>query len=149
SVMGGLLSRAGHDVTLICRGAHLKAVRANGLKVKAPPGDFTVYPKATDKPEEVGAQDVVILTAKAYSLPELAPRVSAMLGPQTPVLTTQNGIPYWYLYGAPGDGVDEPLESCDPGGLLWKHLGPERAIAAPVRIPADLVAPGIASIGYE
>ena len=147
SVIGGHLARKGHDVTLICRGAHLDAVHARGLTVRTSEGEFTTRPKATDRPEDVSAQDGVILTAKAYSLTELAPRLKSMLGPETPVLSTQNGIPWWYRFGVSGAGANEPLESVDPGGVIWRHLPPERAIAAPVMLPAALPTPGIAELG--
>jgi 2-dehydropantoate 2-reductase len=147
SVVGGHLANKGHDITLICRGAHLDAVRSKGLTVKTPDGEFHTHPQATDRPEDVAPQDGIILTAKAYSLSELAPRLQSMLGPETPVLSTQNGLPWWYLYGVPGPGANEPFEAVDPGGVIWKNLPPERAIAAPVMIPAALPAPGVAEVG--
>ena len=147
SVVGGHLARAGHEITLICRGAHLAAIRERGLTVQTSEGEFTAKLAATDRPEDVGAQDGIILTAKAYSLPELAPRLKNMLGADTPIVSTQNGLPWWYLYGAPGEGANQLLDAVDPGGVLWKHLPPERAVAAPVMLPAVIKAPGVAELG--
>ena len=62
--LGAMLARSGADVTLVCRGEHLASIRANGLRVRAPAGEFTVQPKATDRPREVGPADVVIQAVK-------------------------------------------------------------------------------------
>lgn len=139
--IGGHLARAGHEVTLICRGAHLAAIRARGLKLKTHDGsEFVTHPAATDRPEEVGRQDGVILTAKAYSLAELAPRLAGMLGPTTPVVSTQNGVQWWYLAGTDASG---PFETVDPGGSMWTHVGPGRAVGGAAMIICIVREPGV------
>ena len=90
---GGLLARAGHDVTFIARGAHLDAMRRNGLRViSANDGDFTVDAKATDDPREAGARELVLFTVKMYHNDDAIRAISPMMGPDSIVLTLQNGI---------------------------------------------------------
>ena len=89
---GALLARAGHDVTFIARGAHLEAIRAGGLAVKSPTGDFAVAGRATDDPRQVGPVDLVLVGVKTYDLDTAAAQLEPLIGPDTAVLALQNGI---------------------------------------------------------
>ena len=90
---GGRLAQAGEDVTFIARGEHLRAIKASGLKVDSPAGDFVVFPaKATDNVAEVGEVDLVIVGVKAWQVPEAARVMNALVGPGTTVLPLQNGV---------------------------------------------------------
>jgi 2-dehydropantoate 2-reductase len=90
---GGLLAKEGNEVTFIARGAHLHAIRHEGLQVKSIFGDFTVSPaNATEKPANVGPVDLILFSVKTYSTDEAAEAVRAAVGPQTTVLSLQNGI---------------------------------------------------------
>jgi len=90
---GGRLARAGEDVTFIARGEHLRAIRANGLKVDSTAGDFVIYPaKATDDVSEVGEIDLVIMGVKAWQVPEAARAIKPIVGANTTVLPLQNGV---------------------------------------------------------
>jgi 2-dehydropantoate 2-reductase len=90
---GGLLAQAGYDVTFIARGAHLVALRENGLQVKSVHGDFTVTPvKATDTPAEIGPVDLVMVCVKTPDTDCAAERIRPMVGPGTTVMSVQNGI---------------------------------------------------------
>ncbi len=90
---GARLAQAGHDVTFIARGAHLRAIRERGLQVRSPMlGDFTVTTAAEDDTTKVGVVDVVMFTVKAYDNPSALPLVKPMLGPSSVVLTVQNGV---------------------------------------------------------
>ncbi len=75
--VGAALVRGGSDVTLIARGEHLRAMQENGVQVLSPRGDFVAQPAATDDFDAIGDADVVFIGLKAYSLPELAPRIGA------------------------------------------------------------------------
>lgn len=88
---GGVLARHGEDVALICRGAHRDAIVRDGLKVESHWDNFTVRPKATANPAEVGAVDLVLYAVKTYSNPEAMPLIKSLLGPGTVVLPVQNG----------------------------------------------------------
>jgi len=90
---GAKLARAGQDVTFIARGAHLEAIRAAGLQVKSPAlGDFQVTAAAESDTAKVGPVDVVIVSVKAYDNATALPMLKPMMGPETVVLTLQNGV---------------------------------------------------------
>ncbi len=89
---GGVLANHGEDVTLICRGEHRTAIVRHGLSVKSHFGDFVVKVKATPDPADAGPVDLVIHCVKLYSNPEALPALKPMVGPNTTVLTLQNGV---------------------------------------------------------
>jgi len=142
--LGVQLSLAGHDVTLIARGPHLKAMRENGLKLLID-GEERVATKffCTDDPAEAGPQDYVIVTLKSHQAYDAAGRFGPLLGPDTAVVTAMNGVPWWYFYKLNGKHENHRLESVDPGGWQWKIIGPERAIGAVVYPATEIVAPGV------
>jgi 2-dehydropantoate 2-reductase len=127
----------------------LAAIRANGLTL-ASDGQTTVARlPATDKAEELGPQDYVIVTLKANALPAAAPDIARLMGPQTTLVTGVNGIPYWYFYGIDGPWRDHVVESVDPGGRLWQLLPPRQAIGCIVFQAAEVIAPGIIRHTYS
>ena len=89
---GGMLARAGHDVTLIARGENLAAIRSNGLRMHTESGDCTVPCSATDRPTDVGPVDLALLTTKTYHNVDAVPAMAPLIGPNTAVLSLQNGI---------------------------------------------------------
>lgn len=90
---GAKLALAGHEVTFIARGAHLAAIRAKGLEVRSPAlGDFTVRARAEDDTAKIGVVDVVLVAVKAYDNATALPMIAPMVGPDTTVLTVQNGV---------------------------------------------------------
>ena len=89
---GGMLARGGHDVTMIARGEHLAAIRSHGLSMQTEAGDFVVRCAATDRPAEVGPVDLALLTTKTYHNVAAVPAMAPMIGPDTAVLSLQNGI---------------------------------------------------------
>lgn len=141
--IGAMLTRAGEDVTLIARGAHLNAMRTNGLRVRGAIGDFLVQPKVTDDLAAVSGCDVAILAVKAHSLTEIAPTLGPYLGPTTSVICAQNGIPWWYFYGHGGEFEGLELESVDPGGVVARHIGFERAIGCVIYCSTIIQEPGV------
>src|SRR5215813_8906776 len=95
--MGALMARAGYDVTLHARGPHLRAMQQKGVRVISADDDFTARPRIVGNLEEAGPMDVVFLCVKAHGLPDLVPQLRPALGPETTVVGTQNGIPWWYF----------------------------------------------------
>ena len=89
---GAKLSRAGHEVVFIARGAHLKAIRDRGLWIWSVLGDFIATARAEEDPAAVGPVDVVLVTVKAYDNEKALASLAPLVGPQTTVLTLQNGI---------------------------------------------------------
>ena len=120
---GGRLAHAGEDVTFIARGEHLRAIKAKGLMVDSPSGNFVVFPaKASDDVSEVGEVDLVIVGVKAWQVPEAARTMKPLVGPRTTVLPLQNGV--------------------DAASQLVHELGPDKIIGGLCRIVSFVVEPG-------
>jgi len=141
--LGAELALSGNQVTLIARGPHLKAIQKNGLTLVKEGESKTVDVSCTDDPTEAGPQDYVIITLKAHSVSGIVEQMLPLLGPDTPVVTAQNGIPWWYFHKLQGSWEGHQLESADPGGRIWKTLGPERAIGCVVYPSCEIVEPGV------
>src|SRR6202045_3142266 len=141
--LGVQLSRAGADVSLVARGAHLAAMRANGLKLLIGDEQRVVRPRCPDDPAEFGQQDFVIVCLKAHSITGVIDQMQPLLGPRTRIVTAVNGIPYWYFHRHGGRFEGSTLESIDPGGRQWRELTPERAIGCIVYPATEIEAPGI------
>ena len=141
--VGAALARGGADVTLIARGEHLAAMQARGVRVLSPRGDFEAHPAATDDIGAVADAEVVFVGLKAYSLPELAPRIGAALRPGAAVIAAQNGIPWWYFQseGGPFDG--STVESVDPGGVVSAAIPPASVVGCVVYCATEIVEPGV------
>jgi 2-dehydropantoate 2-reductase len=138
--VGAALARGGADVTLIARGPHMTAMRENGVRVLSPRGDFTAHPPVTDDLAVVADADVVFVALKAYSLPEIAPRLGALLSPGAAAIWAQNGIPWWYFQSLP-DGAG--LESVDPGGVIARSIPPAHNIGCVVFCSTEIIEPGV------
>jgi 2-dehydropantoate 2-reductase len=141
--MGAELGAAGADVSLIARGPHLAAMQKNGLTLIRGDTRSVSHPKATSDPAELGAQDVVIITLKAHSVPGVVDHMQPLLGPDTAVVTAVNGIPWWYFHGVDGPHRDKRLESVDPGNKQWDGIGPERAVGCVVYPATEVTEPGV------
>ncbi|MES2602205.1 MAG: 2-dehydropantoate 2-reductase [Pseudomonadota bacterium] len=141
--LGVQLALAGADVSLVARGAHLAAMKANGLKLLIGDEERVVHPRCTDNPAELGPQDFVIICLKAHSITSVLEAMQPLLGPKTRIVTAVNGIPYWYFYKHGNECEGSALESIDPGGRQWKELGPERAIGCVVYPATEIEAPGV------
>ncbi|MEU2165671.1 2-dehydropantoate 2-reductase [Streptomyces chengbuensis] len=141
--VGAALDRAGADVHLIARGAHLAAMRRHGVRVLSPRGDFTARVHATDRPADVGPVDHVFLGLKANAYAACGPLIEPLLRDGTTIVAAQNGIPWWYFHrhGGPYDG--QRIESVDPGGAVSAVLAPERAVGCVVYAATELAGPGV------
>ena len=136
------------DVTVIARGPHLAAIREHGLKLLVDGEERIAHPAATDDPQEVGVQDYVILGLKAHQGWEVADRMAPMLGPDTAVVTCQNGVPWWYFHGLEGPYEGLRLASVDPGDRQWNAIGPERVIGCVVYPAGEIASPGVIKITF-
>jgi 2-dehydropantoate 2-reductase len=146
--VGAALARAGHDVALIARGAHLEAMRAGGVVV-AGSESYSVRPLATGDAAAVGPVDLVVLAVKAHDQPAAGAQVGPLLGPDTVVLAAQNGIPWWYFHGRPGPFSGRRVEAADPGGAVSAAIPPERALGLVVYMGASLGPPGTVNVRPE
>lgn len=141
--MGVQLALAGAEVSLVARGAHLEAMRKDGVKLLIGGEERVAQVNATDDPATLGPQDYVIIALKAHSVPSVVDRMRPLLGNDTSVVTAVNGVPYWYFYKHGGALEGRTLESIDPGGRQWDVLKPERAIGCIVYPATEVVAPGV------
>ena len=136
------------QVSLVARGAHLAAMQANGLVLKQNGETHAVHPNVTDDPRQLGPQDYIILTLKAHGVAGVIDQMQPLIGKDTAILFAQNGLPWWYFYGSGGPFEGHTLESVDPGGTIWKGLGPERALGSVVWQAAEIEAPGVIAHHY-
>ena len=141
--LGVRLHQAGADVSLVARGAHLAAMKQQGVKLITADGEEVVHPRCTDNAAELGPQDYVFICLKAHSIPGCVDGIRPLLGPDTAIVTAVNGIPYWYFHkhGGPLDG--RVVDAVDPGGRQWNGFGPERAIGCVVYPATEVVEPGV------
>ncbi len=138
------LAHAGHTVSAIARGPHLAAIRANGLKLieagrERVASDLT----ATDRVRDPGPQDVVLLALKAHQIVPVIDDLPALLGPETVIVTLQNGIPWWYFQQFDGDHAGRVVETVDPGGVLLRAIDPKWVIGCIAYPAATIAEPGV------
>jgi 2-dehydropantoate 2-reductase len=141
--IGAKLARAGADVVLFARGPHLAAMQARGLGVISPDGDFAVKPAVTGDLSTIGHADVVFLGVKAHALTALAPTLTPLFKAETVVVSTQNGIPWWYFQGMTGEFDGMQLERVDPGGVIARSIEPRRVVGSLAYFATDVVEPGV------
>jgi len=141
--IGARLAKAGADVVLFARGPHLRAMEERGLRVVSPDGDFEVRPAVTGDLSTIGTADVVFLGVKAHGLTTLAPGLRQLYGPNTVVVSTQNGIPWWYFHGHGGELDGLRLEHVDPGGVIASSIEPERVVGSLAYFATDIAEPGV------
>jgi 2-dehydropantoate 2-reductase len=144
-MLGVKLALAGEDVTFISRGANLDALQTTGIKLIMEDGaESLLHPvKATDSLAEAGLQDLVVLGMKAHQLPPVAKDLRSLFGPDTIVVTMQNGIPWWYFHKHPGPFEGMGIEAVDPGGVIAANITIDRVVGCVVYPAAELVAPGV------
>jgi 2-dehydropantoate 2-reductase len=143
--LGARLALAGEEITCIARGANLAAIRARGLTLIQEDGAEQTAPgvRAVERPADAGAQDVVLLTVKAHQVPGIAADLRPLLAPDTPLVTMQNGIPWWYFHRHGGPFEGRPVLSVDPDGRLASLIEIDRVIGSVVYPASELIAPGI------
>ncbi|MBI4989328.1 MAG: 2-dehydropantoate 2-reductase [Rhodocyclales bacterium] len=146
--LGAKLALAGEEVTFIARGANLAALQANGIRLILEDGTEQVAAdiRAVQKMAEAGPQDAVLLTLKAHQVKDVLPNLRALFGPETMVVTMQNGIPWWYFHklGGPFDG--RAVASVDPDGAIAATIEVGRVIGSVVYPASELAAPGVVRV---
>lgn len=145
--LGVRLAQAGEDVTFVARGAALSAIAANGFKLIEEDGTERVVTnvRAAALPE-AGVHDVVLLAVKAHQIPALAPDLGRLFGPNTTIVTLQNGIPWWFFYKWGGPYEGRPIRTVDPEGSIATHIANERIVGTVVYFASQVVAPGVVQV---
>ena len=144
-LMGAKLALSGQEVTLIDQGAHLAAIKENGLKLVMEDGAELLAKdlKATDSFDEAGTQDMVILALKAHQIEAVAPKLPALFDADTSIVTVQNGLPWWYFQRHGGEFDGRRLETLDPTGVIEANIEAERIIGCVVYPAAAVIEPGV------
>lgn len=138
------IANAGHNVSVIARGPHLAAIKDRGMKLIEENDEFVAENlTATEFVGELGPMDVVLLALKAHQIVPIVNDMSVLLGPNTVIVTLQNGIPWWYFQNFAGDYANQVVETVDPGGLLFNSIDPNRLIGC-IAYPATTISkPGV------
>ena len=142
-LVGARMAKGGLEPTLIARGKTLEAYRERGLVLRDRNGEAAYRLPATDDTASLGVQDVVLIAAKAHSIPPAVDQIAALVGPDTVVVPMINGIPWWYFHGLAGDWPKRHLDTVDPGGLVWNTIGPEKAVGCVVYVATSMPEPGV------
>ncbi len=138
------LAGAGHDVAVVARGPHLAAIQAQGLRlVEAEQELVAEHLIATDRIRDVGPQDIVLLTLKAHQIEPVVADLPALFGPETVMVTLQNGVPWWYFQRLGGQYADRVVKSVDPRGVLFNSIDPDRLIGCIAYPAATIAEPGV------
>ena len=138
------IAEVGHDVSVIARGPHLKAIREKGLKlVEAEQEVVATNLVATDVIRDLEPQDLVLLALKAHQIEAVVDDLQALFGPETVMVTLQNGIPWWYFQKLDSPYADRVVRTVDPNGVLFDRIDPDRVVGC-IAYPAATVAePGV------
>ena len=141
--MGAKLAEAGVDVSLVARGPHLAAMKANGLTLIEESGTKNLPVTVSDNPADLGPQDYVIVTLKAHSVPPVVDKMRPLIGPNTTIVSGVNGVPWWYFHNIGTDLEGTRLASVDPGDAQWNGFGPDNVLGCVVYPAAEVIEPGV------
>ena len=144
AVIGAKLAATGHEVCLLARGAHLDALRANGLALVDHVDRYSGTYKlpASSEPEDFGAQDLVVIGLKAHAIAPMLPRLRSLVAGHTTVVPAINGLPWWYFHreGGPHDGMR--VRALDPDGTMFAALDCRHIVGCVVHVAAEVRAAG-------
>jgi 2-dehydropantoate 2-reductase len=145
--VGGLfvqaLAKSNWDVTALARGQTLAAIRKNGLRVDNERIDVIT----TDDPSTAGPQDYLVLALKAPALPQAVPQLRPLVGPHTAIVSTMNGVPWWFFHGFGDKLAGTRLESVDPGGVIAAAMPAAQALGCVVHLSSINAGPGVIQRG--
>ncbi len=141
--IGTRLAAAGRaEVSAVARGATLAALRGQGWRLQTADALVQAPARATDRPGDLGVQDVVVIAVKGPALAAVAQGIAPLLGPDTLVLPAMNGVPWWFCQGVPGWGSD-PLASVDPGGHIASAIPLQQVVGCVVHASTSTPEPGL------
>ena len=145
--LGVRLAGAGHDISVLARGATLAALTGGDWRLEANGQVHLAKVRARESAVDLGVQDLLIIALKAPALLHVAPLLSPMIGPETQVLPAMNGVPWWFLLGGGGDLAPTSLTSIDPGGVIAQSIPFRQVVGAVVH--ASVSAPAPATIKHK
>ena len=145
--LGTRLALAGEDVTFIARGANLATIARDGFKLIEEDG--VERGAATVKAAALAdgtPHDYVLLALKAHQVAAVAPDLHRLCGPETAIVTLQNGVPWWYFHKLPGPYEGRSVIAADPDGSIARHIANDRIIGTVVYPASELIAPGVVKV---
>ena len=145
--LGARLSSCGHHTSAIDRGKTLEALREHGWRIQTGDGIASFPVAASDKAAELGQQDLVILSVKGQTIPDVASSISPLLGPETIVMTAVNGVPWWFFDGLEGPLAGATLSCVDPNGDLRSQIASRRVVGCVVNATFSSPQPGVTRSG--
>jgi 2-dehydropantoate 2-reductase len=137
------LALADHDVSVVARGPHLHAMRERGLTLDDRGMPRVVKLRATDRAEELGPQELVVIGVKAHAMPTVAPAIAGLVGPETVLLPAQNGIPWWFTYRMGGALEGARIAAVDGDGGVARQLDPARVVGCVVYMAVAVPEPAV------
>ncbi len=141
--LAAILAQAGQTVSLLARGATLRAVQANGIQLQRQGQTSHAPVAASDDAAALGVQDVLFLCAKAHDLAGLAQAAKPLIGPRTTLIPMVNGVPWWYFERLPGQAERRRIRAVDPDGRLFELLPSEQLVGVVQFMTAERLAPGV------
>ncbi|MGF6572639.1 2-dehydropantoate 2-reductase [Paraburkholderia sp. GAS333] len=141
--MGVRLAQAGHEVGVVARGATLAALQRDGLRLIEGDVTRTVKVNASEKPADLGVQDLVVVAVKGPAMASVAAQIAPLLGPETIVLTAMNGVPWWFCDGLGRDFAGQRLKSIDPDGAIAAAIPGAQTVGCVVHASCLVDAPGV------
>jgi 2-dehydropantoate 2-reductase len=142
--LGARVGALGHEMNVVARGANLAALQAKGLRLLQNTGQEIQVPvKASNKPADLGVQDLIIVSVKAQSMTDVAQAIGPMIGPKTIIFTAMNGVPWWFLNGFGGAFANRQLPSIDPGNVIANTIPAEQVIGCVVHATCSTPEPGL------
>jgi 2-dehydropantoate 2-reductase len=142
-LVAGRLAQAGHDVSVVARGAHLTAILRDGLRIESGGKQIAIRLRANNDPEKLGPQDAVVVAVKGQSLPDVAAGIAPLLDENTSIVTAMNGVPWWFFDRLAFGGGKLHLDSLDPGGALSRAMPTERIVGCVIHLAASTPEPGL------
>jgi 2-dehydropantoate 2-reductase len=146
--IGANLAQAGYPVNVLARGVTLTVLREHGLRLESDGALITEQVSATEDPEDLGVQDLVVLAVKATALPEVALCIAPLIGPKTLVMTAMNGVSWWFFDGFGGTYAGTRLTSVDPDGAIAAAIPSRNVIGCVVHGSFSLKEPGFVRHGF-
>jgi 2-dehydropantoate 2-reductase len=141
--MGVKLAQAGCELSVVARGATLRTLQQDGLRLQLQDGkSSSAKVRASAAPADLGVQDLVVVAVKAPAMTEVARSIAPLLGPQTVVLTAMNGVPWWFFEGFGGRYAGTHLKAVDPDGSIARAVPARHLIGCVVHASFSLDGPG-------
>ena len=143
--LGARLAQQTHTpvaLSVLARGESLQAINAHGVQLNIAGQHLQAPVHASDKANDLGVQDLLLVALKAPALSEVAAQLSPMIGPHTVVLTAMNGVPWWFLHGQSAAAGDTRLQTIDPEGVIERAIPPNQVLGGVVHASCALLGRG-------